>query len=315
MALGSSSLFSSADDMARWVANFDDAKVGGRSAITLMRTTVPLNDGGANDYAFGLAVGPYRGQPTANHSGGWAAFGTFLLHFPAQRFGVVVMSNGGGVNTAAAAYTIADAYLAAELGPRTPPPATAGGSTVAATVPAATLDRYAGLYRLAPGWYIRVRRDGATLRTQATREAEFPMLARSDTSFWVADYDQLMIFPHVAAGRPVELLYRGRRYPRIDEPSTTAAAPLGVAHLAEFVGEFESTELDTRYRVEVVDGALVVRHFRHGVIPLVRVYRDEFSGRSPFQSIEFRRDASGRVDGFSAYAGERVRDVRFVKRG
>jgi CubicO group peptidase (beta-lactamase class C family) len=315
VALGSSSLFSSADDMARWVTNFDRQTVGGREAIALMRTTTPLNDGSVNSYAFGLSVGPYRGQPTLNHRGGWAAFGTFLLHFPAQRFGVVVLSNGGGVNAGAAAYMIADRYLASELGPRAPTPPTTSDATVAVSVPAATLDRYAGLYKLGPGWYVRIRRDGATLRTQATGEDEFPMTARSDTSFWVANYGQLMTFPRVAVGRPPELLYRGRRYPRVAEPSHAQLVPLTAAQLAEFVGEYESPELDTRYRVTITDGALVLRHFRHGAVTLTQVYGTEFSGRAPYaRSITFQRNAAGRVSGFSVDIDERSRDIRFVKR-
>jgi hypothetical protein len=314
MALGSSSLFSTADDMAKWVTNLDRQTVGGRAAMALMRTTVPLDGGAANNYAFGLVIGQYRGQATANHSGGWAAFGTFLLHFPAQRFGVVVLSNGGGVNATAAAYAIADRYLAAELGPRAASAPSVGPPTVAVVVPPATLDRYAGMYKLGPGWYVRIRRDGAALRTQATGEPEAAMAALSDTSFWVSDYNQPMIFPRATAGRPQELLYTGRRHPRLDEPSPAMSAPLTQAQLAEFAGEYESPELDTRYRVTLTNGALVLRHFRHGAVPLTRLFGNEFGGRaSHLRSVVFQRNAAGQVSGFSVDLGERSRDNRFVK--
>jgi CubicO group peptidase (beta-lactamase class C family) len=93
-ALGSSSLFSTVDDLAKWVLNFEDAKVGGSAAMARTRTRGVLNDGTSIPYAFGISHGEYRGLANVNHSGGWAQFSTFVLHFPRQRFGVVVLANG-----------------------------------------------------------------------------------------------------------------------------------------------------------------------------------------------------------------------------
>ena len=58
----------------------------------------------------------------------------------------------------------------------------------AVTVAPEVLDRWAGLYRLGPGWYVRLRREGSVLRTRATREQEFPLAARADSLFWVAAF-------------------------------------------------------------------------------------------------------------------------------
>jgi hypothetical protein len=177
-----------------------------------------------------------------------------------------------------------------------------------ASVAAATLDRYVGLYRLGPGWYVRIRRDGAELTAQATREAESPMAARSDTSFWVAAYNAPVVF--AVRGKAVELGYRGRRHPRLEE-----SAPLAPADLARFAGAYYSEELDASYRVEVKDGGLVLRHRRHGVIELTRLWGDDFGGSIGLRSIEFRRGPAGEVSGFAVFIDERSRDVRFVKGG
>jgi CubicO group peptidase (beta-lactamase class C family) len=53
-APGSSSLFSSVDDLARWLINFDEAKVGGKEAIALSRTPGKLNDGGDDEFTSAL---------------------------------------------------------------------------------------------------------------------------------------------------------------------------------------------------------------------------------------------------------------------
>lgn len=308
-ALGSSSLFTTVDDLARWIMNFDDPKVGGAAAMSLTRTRGKLNSGSAIPYAFGVVHGEYRGIPIVNHSGGWAQFATFVLHFPQQRFGVVVLANSGSINAARAAYNIADIFLGAELGARTEPTPSAIATAPVVAVAPAILDRYVGLYRLGSGWYVRVRRDGTLLRTQATREAEFPLSARSDTSFWVESYSSPMYFSSAASG-PLELLYRARRYPKLDE-----AAARSTQALAEFAGDYESTELGASYAIAVSDSGLVMRHRRHGTIALTHLWKDDFGSSMWFiRSLEFQRDAAGRVSGFSVLIDERSRNLRFTKR-
>ncbi len=111
-------------------------------------------------------------------------------------------------------------------------------------------------------------------------------------------------------GQPVHLTYRGRRFPKLEE-----TAPWSPAQLREFVGEYESSELQALYRVELSDSGLVLKHRRHGSINLTHLWKDEFSGSTWFtRSVEFQRDRSGRVAGLSVFVDERSRDVRFVKR-
>ena len=306
-ALGSSSLFSTVEDLAKWVINFDEQKVGGGAVMALTRTRGKLNDGSTIPYAFGVSHGEYRGQPTVSHSGGWASFATYVLHFPQQRFGVIVLSNGG-VNPGRAAFNVSDIYLGTTLGANTP---STNALATAATVDVApaVLDRYAGLYRLGPGWYVRVRRDGPVLKAQATREQEAAMAARSDTSFWVEAYSAPMTFQR-GVGQPVRLTYRGRSYPKIEESTAPSAA-----QLRELTGVYESAELGTQYRVEVGDSGLLMKHPRHGTIRLTPLHKDDFGGSAWFtRSVEFRRDPSGRVTGFSVLIDERSRDVRFTRR-
>ena len=84
--------------------------------------------------------------------------------------------------------------------------------------------------------------------------------------------------------------------------------------LSAFAGQYESDELGTTYRVEVKDGGLVLQHYRHGAIPLTRLWRDDFGGSAWYtRSVEFERDASGQVVAFAVYVDERSRHIRFTK--
>ena len=135
------------------------------------------------------------------------------------------------------------------------------------------------------------------------------MSARSDTLFWVQSYNAPMAF-HVTRGQPTQLTYRGRTYPKLEESPKPSAAKL-----REYVGDYESEELATTYRVELVDSGLVIQSRRHGTIRLTLLWKDDFGGSLRFmQSVEFLRNASGRVTGFSVLVDERSRDIRFVRR-
>jgi CubicO group peptidase (beta-lactamase class C family) len=307
-ALGSSSLFTTVEDLARWVMNFDDPKAGGPKAMALSRTKGVLNDGTTLPYAFGIVHGEYRGRPTLSHGGSWAGFFTSVLHFPGQRFGVIVLANSPIVPSGRLANVIADIYLDTELGPKTPPAVDPIAAAPDATVAAAVLDRYPGLYRFGPGQYLRVSRDGAGLKARALPGTESALTAKSDTSFWATGFNTSLVFRD-KGGSP-ELAFRTFRSTKLAEPPSFTAE-----QLREFAGEYESRELAALYSVEVKDTSLVLRHRRHPNISLTRFWRDDFgAGPGSLRSVEFLRDGSGRVTGFSVFIDERSRDVRFTKR-
>lgn len=309
-ALGSSSLFSTVDDLARWMINLGSRSVGGNEVQSLMRTRYTLTTGTTIPYAFGLSHGTHRGLPTLAHSGSWAQFATYVVYFPEQRLGVVVLANSAIVNPTRAALDVADAFL----GPATvaTAPDTSLRARLAVAVPRATLDTYAGLYRLGPGWYLEVRREGDALRTRATNEGEFPMVAKSPREFWVEAYSGGMTFLRDARGRVDTLLYRGIRAPRVD--TTAARRTLTAADLEAFAGRYESPELATTYEFAVKDGALTVSHFRHGSAPLTWTWQEFTSPWWFMRAVTFERDANGRVTGLLVDSGERSRANRFVRR-
>jgi CubicO group peptidase (beta-lactamase class C family) len=306
VALGSSSLFSSTDDLAKWMINFDETTVGGHSAIAMMEQRGVLNDGTSIPYAFGVVNGTYRGQQTIEHNGGWASFSTFAGRFPKQHLGIIVLANTGSIDATDAAHRIADIFLERELGPA-PPGAKSIASKPDVDVAPATLDSYAGQYRLGPGWFVRIRRDGAVLKTQATSEDEVLMSSKSPTEFWVSAYDAPMTFDRSHNGDTTYLTYRGQRHPKLAE-----SRPFARDQLAGVAGEYVSTELHTSYWIEVRDSALVMTQQRYGAIPLSWLYGTEFG--CSLGSVEFQRDGAGNVVSLTITAGIRSRNNRFDKR-
>ncbi len=192
--------------------NLDNPKIGGNAVLERMVTRGVLNSGKKIAYAFGLNVGQHRGLRTLSHGGSWASFRTYLVHFPDQRFSVVVLLNYSPSNSSRAAYEIADIYLADEL--KSLPKKVEPTKKEPVQVPIPVLDEYAGMYRLGPAWYVSIIRDGDQLFSYATAETKVPMTAQSQTRFWVDDYKAPIVFQRNKQGQVDRFLYRGMTLPK-----------------------------------------------------------------------------------------------------
>ena len=116
-ALGSSSLHSTVEDLGKWILNLETGRIGGQAVIEQLHERGVLNNGEQISYAFGLNIGKYRGLQTVGHSGSWRGFRSHLIHFPDQKFGVVILCNLDTFNPLSLAEKVADIYLADVLAP------------------------------------------------------------------------------------------------------------------------------------------------------------------------------------------------------
>jgi CubicO group peptidase (beta-lactamase class C family) len=143
-AVGSSSLFTTLEDLARWIAHLDAPSMAADAVITRMHSPGALDSGEVIPYGYGLESGEYRGARTLSHTGAWANYVSSLLRFPDQRFAVVVLANTDEVDVWTLSHRVAEVYLhdvltrvAGRSGTAASAGAAAGGATpVAAAVPA-----------------------------------------------------------------------------------------------------------------------------------------------------------------------------------
>jgi CubicO group peptidase (beta-lactamase class C family) len=116
--LGNGNIYTTIDDLARWMDNFRTLKVGGATAIQTLVTPGILNNGDTLDYALGIGVGEYRGLKRYSHGGSIGGYRSYLLYFPEQEFGVIVLSNFSSAGPAGKAMAIADIVLGDRLAPK-----------------------------------------------------------------------------------------------------------------------------------------------------------------------------------------------------
>jgi CubicO group peptidase (beta-lactamase class C family) len=220
-AVGSSSLFTTVEDLARWIRHLEDPSPDRADAVARIHERGVLTSGDTIAYAWGQNVDRILGVPAVSHGGSWAGYRSTLTRFPEQGLAVVILANTSDMNAAAAAREIARIYLGHEL---PPPEETQGADSGGESEPL-------------PPWR-----------------------------------------------------------PSPDE-------------LAEFEGEYTSSELSTSYRLQVQDGLLVATHFRTGDRTFAPTEPDHF--RAPaFGDVHFLRDDDGRITGFTANQ-TRIRGLRF----
>lgn len=308
--VGATSLFTTVEDLAKWMRNFDNAKLGGAAVIEQMYQQGVLNNGKKITYAFGLDIGMYKGLKRVAHSGGDAAYRSHVLWFPEQKFAVAVLSNMGTFNPGRLAQQVADIYLADKLAPEEPKPKL--GEQAAVKADPAAYDAYVGRYALPDGQMVEVMKESNHLFAQPTGGPKLEMMPVSDTKFLLKDYGIEITFGAVAKAKAGEFIINdggGKETAKRIESQGQKAV-----RLEEYAGEYYSDELGTAYTIVVRDGQLVAEHRRHDDIKLTPAQDDNFLGAQWFfQKVRFTRDKENRVTGLRL-TGSRVRNVRFDKR-
>jgi hypothetical protein len=111
-AVGSSSLFTTLDDLSKWLIHLDDPKIVAKTVVNRMFQPGKLDNDSLVPYAYGFQILEYRGYQEICHSGSWAAFTTNLAYYPEQHLSIAVLSNGSARVTRAT-HDLADIFLPA----------------------------------------------------------------------------------------------------------------------------------------------------------------------------------------------------------
>ena len=302
-ALGSSSLYSTTTDLAKWMNCLANPSKEMKIIVGQMYQQGKLNDGEEISYAFGLDIGGFRNTKWISHSGSWASFSTYLVLLPEYNLSIVVLNNHQS-----SAYNIAR-KIASLYVPELQMEKNSEEQNISKPVEVSleTLDDFVGTYKFGIGWYVSITRQGNKLWTQATNEGIFPMTAESDTTFRVAAYGgRTMTFYRDASGKVIHMEYAGEMRPKEE-------SLFDPKNINQYLGEYFSEELGTIYHVISEKNQLKLNHFRYGNLSLSPVWNDDFLGSRRFiNSIEFYRDKNDDVIGFYA-SNKRARYQWFKK--
>jgi CubicO group peptidase (beta-lactamase class C family) len=178
-------LYSTTEDLLRWQNGLYGGKV--ISKASLQKMTTPSK----GDYGLGVYIRTLDGRRAATHGGGVPPFAN-LTYFLDRGISVVVLGNVS---------TSPSAEIAGFLG------ALAHGDNIqlmserkAIALAPSALARYAGVYEFAPGQTFTVSVDGAQLAMRFGDAKPAPLLAESETRFFVRDLNLVVDFVRNGAG-------------------------------------------------------------------------------------------------------------------
>ena len=304
---GATSLFTTVEDLGRWMGELEDPVVGDEELWAEMLEPARLGNGETVPYALGIAVDSYRGLTTWGHGGADAGFRTNVVYFPEERLGVVVLGNASSFDAGGMARRVAEVFLKHRMeaqddnGVRDRSPV---------HVPESVLAELAGRYRLAGGTIVMVTREGGELRAEVGEEGDhYALVPLSDSSFHVEAVEGRTTFTRDGDGRVDGVVWAGPEGTERGRRLQVDALPAG--DMEAYPGSYYSPELDVVYRFRVDDGSLVVERPRQPDLELFVTDRDRFgSSNWGMNTVEFTRDPAGEIDGFLA-SGGRVRNMRF----
>jgi CubicO group peptidase (beta-lactamase class C family) len=312
--VGATSLFTTASDLARWLDNFREPKVGGRAAIDRLQEQAVLADGKKIGYALGLGIGSYRGLKTISHGGGDAGYRSFVLWFPEQETGIAVVSGLASFDSGETANRVAEVFLSEKKTPEaakpSPKPSPQNPRKYIALEPS-VLDQYIGHYKLDAGFDADVRKKEGKLIAEVPGQGTQELHPLATNRFFIEQVNGEVEFMTKPDG-PLRLKFT-------QEGSTIngeriALAPWEPNHLEQYQGAYWSDELETQYTITLKDGKLTADHVHHGEIALVPTGRDRFTSKEWFMpEVNFLRDPSNRVSGVTL-GGGRLTAIRFNRK-
>lgn len=308
---GATSLFTTAEDLGRWLINLETGDTGGQDLLEKMHERGILNNGDTIGYSLGLSHGTYRGLTLIGHSGGDAGFRSYAGRFPDQQLGIVVLQNVAHANPSGLAREIAGVFLEKQMEPvEEEEPVDKPGEEDFIDLDPETLKPYTGFYELMPyDVYVKVFiQDNGLWMEQGWTGTKVRLRALSETRFSVEEEETYVVFGQndkkevTLSIQFAELELNGKR-----------ASMEGSGNLQEYEGSYYSDELGAFYDLIVQNDTLVATHRRHEDIPLTQTGKDRFRGSAWwFQRLEFQRKG-GNITGF-LLSGSRVRNLRFEKK-
>lgn len=310
--IGSTGIYTSALDLLKWAENFETQTVGDDAVFAMMAQRSVAANGKVSTFAKGQELRPYKGLQTWSHGGRDAGYRSFVLRVPNEDFELSIVSNRTDFDTAEMAFALVDAFLSGSADFEETAPAPFGPATPA------QFAAYAGDYEIQPGvvFSVRAEKDGLTFAELGAPRGELePLSQTGEREFMLNAHAGLSLtFEPPVDGRSKGFSYQIGLHGAI-EAKRIDLLPFDAENvdLAGYEGMFYSADLDTSYRLTLVDGALVAKHMRLPAFSLSPFQEDVLTAsEGPLQKVEFFRDAEGQPAGFyaSAALAERVKFVR-----
>lgn len=319
-AIGSSSLFSSLDDMIKWIMNLITGEVGGKKIFDMMCEPSRLNNGERIGYNFGIETGKWEGHSYLRHGGSWGGFLSDILCFPHDKAAIVLISNRDPLRV------MVTQMVQELLFNVVPEPENESGTLIneektKKTVKKEIIDNYVGdyvfksadnnyLYRFAK---VSVTAENFIFNSALARNNR--LYAETDRKFFIVGADNRYEFICDEKGKciTVKANIEGSDYifNRV-YPSVANREQVG-----EYFGEYYSEDINSTYFIDIKDTRLIVRSLLNEDVHLSMIEKDLYvSDCWWFREVMFTRNRDKQIDGFVIQTdnGNITKSLKFRKR-
>jgi len=310
--VGAGNVFSTVEDMSKWLINFDYPKIGDEQLISrLGKIKVPMDKDSIDFYASGRVFSNYKGLEYYWHGGGGYGYTAQIVHFPVYKFGAIILSNFiyGGVYSKAR--QIADIYLSDHFTLSDPVYFDYKNPYKPVKVNESVLTDIEGKYLNDSGVITTISRgsNGLFIYTPGFDKTE--LYAMSDSTFFIKEVDVRVSFSRDKPGSEIKMTIFGEEQENVCKKIDKL--PQQSQNLKSFEGKYYSDELNTYYTITQQGNSLVANHNLNGNIRLTYIDENFFKGdKWYFSWVKFKTSDNKEINEFSI-TNERVRNIRFIK--
>jgi len=197
------SLLCNIDDLAAWNQALLAGKLIKSETLEKAWTAYKLKDGTSTGYGYGWSIGESFGTRVITNDGDINGFASVGILFPEERLFIALLTNSEAGELRPE--PIASRIAALALGKSFIEPK-------AVSMDPEIFDQYVGEYELAPGFTIRIFRDGTRFMSQGTGEPAFEIFPESETRFFLKAGEGKSEFVKDETGKVIEMVLtvRGR---------------------------------------------------------------------------------------------------------
>ena len=295
--VGATSLFTTVEDEAKWLMNYEHGKVGGKELLQKMHSQGILNNGKKLTYAFAINIGEYNGWREIGHGGGDAGFRTYATRFPEQQLGIIVFSNLASFNSYGMAMQVADLLLPQkEIKP--------GNTSIFAD--SNFLRKSVGRYVSPRGQILNLSWNNGKLFNrqtgQTTGGTEWKLAVKEDNKYQLNDGPLLKFEISSSTDSVARIVFENPN--GFTEYFRQPVIVLKKEESAAYTGTYYNEETEAAYTVIVKDGDLNLQHRKFADVKLSPIGPDQFSCPNWWMNnLKFVRDKKGMITGFEVNAG------------
>jgi CubicO group peptidase (beta-lactamase class C family) len=303
-APGAICLYTTVEDLARWVDNFRTREVAA-GVLEAAMTSGTLNDGSPTHYGYGLTVTSHRGQRLIGHGGVDSGYRARVSWFPEEGLGVIVLCNYATMKPLPLALRIAEIVIPDRLG------ADEIADAPYVATPIDELEALVGVYHTTPSQQTReiILRDGKLVMPSGLNE-DWELTPIGHRRFRADDPPFEIRF----SGPDSALeLHETNRDGETRSYIQLAPYTPEIEELAAIVGSYHSPELGATYRVALKDGALSFGERKNGPRALRPLAPNLFAVEGyGGNTLTVSHDSYGQVKELQLF-NERIRYLRFAR--